>query len=88
LPDIPDQIFYFLGVLQEITSQIAPLMKIDDIRVFQDIQMLGNIGLADVKEIFDVIDASLAIDQLFHDENADGVGQGLEDLGLLLMLCG
>jgi len=59
-------------------------MKIDDPGVFQDIQMLGDIGLGDVKEILDVVDALLAVDQLFDDENADGVGQGFEDLACFL----
>ncbi|MGB7297369.1 MAG: hypothetical protein WBC70_17465 [Candidatus Aminicenantales bacterium] len=88
LPDILDYSSYFFGALQEITPQIATLMKIDDIRVFQNIQMLGNIGLGDIKEVFDVVDALLAVNQLLHDEDADRVGQGLENPGLLFDLSG
>jgi hypothetical protein len=88
LPDIPDQRLDFFGIFQKITSQIAALMKVDDVRIFQDIQVLGDIWLGDVEEILDVIDALLAADQLFDDEDPDGMRKGFEDPSLLLVLLG
>jgi hypothetical protein len=63
-------------------------MEIDDIRVFQDIQMLGDIGLGDVEKIFDVVDTFLPVAQLLHDVDAERVGEGLENMRLLFEFFG
>jgi hypothetical protein len=45
--------------------------------------MLGYVRLCGFEEVLDVIHTSFAAQQYFHDVKADGVGQGLENLGFL-----
>jgi hypothetical protein len=76
MPDSLNYVFDFFGILEVIAPQIFILTIIHDTREFEDVQVLGDVRLCGLKEVFDVVDTFFTVQENFHDMKAGGMRQG------------
>lgn len=81
-----NQLFYPLRIVQKVASQVSVLAKICNSRITQDVEVLRNIRLGDVKKLFEVVHACFPFEQDFDYIETDWVSESLEDLSFLVSL--